>query len=226
MRTTAIFRTTCAADEREVQSAFRSEETLLAVIVGPSGSGKSTLARAVFEELRGTASVVSQDDFLIPEPDRRSAGLLAKYDFEQMHSAVRDLMQGRRVSFTPFDQQSRTRAGSKTVEPNRVVLVEGVTAAFCGLLRTQTHLGVYVDAPRGLREQRQIQRARDEGHYRGISEQELLARVVSKERFEVPIIRRQRAYCDLVVLNTRVGIATVGHLVKEALLCRQNPRAA
>ncbi len=166
----------------------------MTVLVGPSGGGKSTAARYL-ARVTG-AAVVHQDEFLIPREERRGPDLLAKFDRTEFERVVARLLVGRWAEFTPFDPIERRRVGRRVVEPAARLIVEGIVALFCPLVRFEASARIYVDAPVAMREQRQIERLDREGQYRGVPREEVLAAIAAKKITEDPIVRRQFGFCQ------------------------------
>jgi uridine kinase len=175
------------------------DQTLGIAIVGPSGGGKTTLATNLATSLRGLATVVSQDDFLLAQSDRGGSGLLNKYAFDEFHSAIERLRAGQPFAFVPFDQRERRRTGWREIQPAPVIVVEGVVALHCALVREMATLRMYVDAPPSLRAMRQLQRARRGDHYRGLSRQVLRQNITDKEAEEQASIAYQRQFCHWTI---------------------------
>lgn len=168
-------------------------------VVGPSGSGKSTLALAIARRL--DAALLPADDFLIPEPERTATGLLAKYDLAALDAALKRLQAGRPAIYVPFDQATRRRVGRKVVEPRESgsVVVEGIVALYAARVLATSSLALYVDAPREVREARQLARLDLEGWYRDQPRSAVEARIRAKSAAEDAVVSRQLSDCQYVV---------------------------
>ena len=169
----------------------------IVAIVGPSGAGKSTFARRVGTKFGST--VISQDDFLLPEGERAAPGLLAKYDWASLELVIGKLVEGKPAQFSPFHPGLRRRVGIAHVEPQPLLIVEGVAALFSSMIETNAHVRIYVDAPTRLRTQRQIERLDREGQYREIPREAVLAKIHGKKMSEEQIIREQVLRCEWLV---------------------------
>jgi uridine kinase len=191
------------------------EDRLIVGVVGTPGAGKSTFARALRDAIGDGTTVVNEDSFLIPEPDRRDGSLRAKYDLGALEEVVAAILAGRSVGIVPFDSRSRVRAGWHVFEPGKVVVIEGVTVLYSEFVRASSHLAVYVDAPRQLRVRRQLERAAREGHYQNVPAAALIERIVGKERHEAPVIRRQLSICDFAVDSSVMDVSRAAlHLAR------------
>jgi uridine kinase len=138
---------------------------IVVAVDGYSGAGKSTLATALADQI--DAAVIHGDDFYreMPESDRLELtpkqGVDRYFDWERLRrEALLPLARRRRSRYRRFDWLTgHGLTAEVTVDPRRIVLVEGVYSArpeFEDLL----HLKVLVEVPDGIREQRRQQRAR------------------------------------------------------------------
>jgi uridine kinase len=149
-----------AAVEAVVQRlpTFTTDVPTLVCIEGPGGSGKTTLAAAVAAR-RPDVTLVHGDDFYGPEErDWRSwsprQGYQRYFDHQRVErQLLRPLKAGRPATFQRYDWEHRALADWVTVQPNGIVLVEGVYL-LRRELRPYWDLAVYVDTPRDLRQAR------------------------------------------------------------------------
>lgn len=125
----------------------------LVLVDGPSGAGKTTLAAAVAAAaaVRGVASQVVHLDAMydgwegLPGIGAHLAALLAP------------LAEGRAGAYRRYDWAAGRYAGTATVDPVDLLVVEGVGAAAGAVAHLGTVL-VWVDAPRDLRRRRGVER--------------------------------------------------------------------
>ena len=123
------------------------------LVDGPSGAGKTTLAAAVAAAaaVRGVASQVVHLDAMydgwggLPGIGTRLARLLAP------------LAEGRAGHYERYDWAAGRYAGTASVDPVDLLVVEGVGAAAGAVAHLGTVL-VWVDAPRDLRRRRGVER--------------------------------------------------------------------
>lgn len=116
-------------------------------IGGRGGAGKTTLAHAV-----PGAQVVSTDEFWDGEG----------FDVPRLgREVVTPLSEGRPARFSSYDWVERRLRGSRTVEPEGVVIVEGVCALH-RTLRDAYAVRVWVEAPYDVRLARGIARDGEE----------------------------------------------------------------
>jgi len=122
----------------------RSQGRLVLVGIGGRGAaGKTTLARAV-----PGAQIVSTDEFWDGEG----------FDIPRLaREVVEPLAAGRAAQFSSYDWAERRLRGSRTVEPEGIVIVEGVCALH-RTLRDAYAVRVWVEAPAELRLSRGVER--------------------------------------------------------------------
>jgi uridine kinase len=139
------------------QAAHRG--VLVLAIDGHGAAGKSTIAGAVADVT--AAALVHTDDFFRPPsgvtggPARRSPGLPALacyYDWRRIKErALEPLRAGRGATFRRFDWERGSGLGRQvTVDPSRLVLLEGVFSA-APELSDLVDRSVLVDTPKPVR---------------------------------------------------------------------------
>jgi len=116
---------------------------VLVGIGGHGGAGKTTLAHAI-----PGAQIVSTDEFWDGEG----------FDVPRLErEVVNPLSEGRAARFSSYDWVEKRLRGSRTVQPEGVVVVEGVCALH-RLLRDAFAVRVWVEAPYDVRLARGIER--------------------------------------------------------------------
>ena len=152
----------------------------LLCVDGPAGSGKTTLAAAVAARVPGSR-VVHLDDLFegwsgLPTVDAQLDGLL------------RPLAEGRAGDYRRWDWSGDRWAGTVTVEPGPLLVLEGVGsgASRCADLHTVL---TWVEAPHDLRLRRGLDRDGDAfaPHWErwAAAEAELFARERTRERADL-----------------------------------------
>lgn len=121
----------------------------LVAVDGPGGSGKSTFASAL-SAAAGGAPVVHVDDFATAED-------AIEWWPRLLEQVVEPLSQGRPAVYQRYDWLTKCLAEWHTVEPDPIVIIEGVSSARREWLR---HLGyvIWIETPRELRLQRGLAR--------------------------------------------------------------------
>jgi uridine kinase len=126
-----------------ISAAADGRRLVLVGIGGHGGSGKSTLAAMI-----PGAQVVSTDEFWTGDG----------FDLERLgREVVTPLAAGIPARFVSYDWAARTVRGERTVEPDGIVVVEGVCALHRDL-RDAYDVRIWVDAPYGARLARGVAR--------------------------------------------------------------------
>jgi uridine kinase len=134
----------------------------LVCIDGLGGAGKSTLAVSVAQK-RHDVTIVHGDDFYGPEASDWTAwtpqqGYERYFDHHRLEDQLlRPLRSGGRASFQRYDWPANALADWVDVDPDGLVIVEGVYL-LRPRLRRYWDLAVYVDATRDLRQRRMYAR--------------------------------------------------------------------
>ena len=142
-------------------------EPVVIGVAGGTGSGKTTVARKVLERA-GTEriSLLQQDAYY---RDLRDLPLAqrAMQNFDHPDALDNDLLiqhlnqlkKGLPVEVPVYDFTTHTRTGqTRTVEPNRVILVEGILLFADAGLRQLMDVKIYVDTDGDIRFIRRLQR--------------------------------------------------------------------
>jgi len=176
-------------------------------IAGPSGSGKSTLAENLARRFDGRCVIVSQDwyykDLSYLPPERREEvnfdqpGAL---DWNDLVRDLRSLRAGRPVDAPVYDFHTHTRSTAvRRLEPQPLVIVEGILIFYPTELRREMDYKVYLDMADDIRFIRRLQRDMQE---RGRDVESIIKQYLETvrpmyERF----VRPAAAFAD-ICLNT------------------------
>jgi uridine kinase len=119
-------------------------------IDGCAGAGKTTFAAALSREL-DDASVIHTDDFASHDQP-------LEWWPRMLHRVVEPLLRDQPASYQPYDWVNRRLSADViTVEPQDVVLIEGVGATRA-VWRDRLALRIWIDCPRDIRLARGIAR--------------------------------------------------------------------
>lgn len=130
-----------------IAAARAGSPRTLVGIGGHGGAGKTTLARLI-----PGAQVVSTDEFWDGEG----------FDLARLaQEVVTPLSKGRTARFLSYDWAARALRGSRTVEPEGIVVIEGVCALH-RMLRDAYAVRVWVEAPPEVRLARGLARDGEE----------------------------------------------------------------
>ncbi len=139
---------------------------LLIGIAGGTGSGKTTLARCLLSELGRDVTVLEHDWYYrdrsgVPMSERENINYdePAALDNALLVEHLMQLRAGRAVECPQYDFGSHTRkAQSRSVQPSRIVAVEGILLFAIPELREAFDLRIFVDTDDDVRLMRRIQR--------------------------------------------------------------------
>jgi phosphoribulokinase len=171
-------------------------------IGGDSGSGKSTLANAFYELLgRDRITTVCLDDY--HSLDRRERALVGltplnprANNFALMEEQLGALKRGESIAKPVYDHADGTFKAAERVDPNEVVIVQGLHPFLVPGVREAFDLKVWLDPEIELRVKWKLQR---DVAKRGYNEAEVRAEIEARRADAEAHIQPQRAYADLVV---------------------------
>jgi uridine kinase len=152
--------------KQTVKPAPPAQRVTLVAIAGGSGSGKTWLADALRRRLRGTAALLSIDDFyrdLSHLPPARRARVNfdspAAIDWKAFESALRAIAEGGAPELPLYDFSRHTRAEQvRRWRPRSIVIIEGLWPWVRGRLRRLFALRLYRAAETELRFARRLHR--------------------------------------------------------------------
>lgn len=185
-------------------------------IAGPSCSGKTTLARTVAGRIEEGAVVIGLDSYYhdrsgIPESEI-NVDEPGAIEHKLLLEHLGRLAAGEPIEVPAYDYATHSRAARGiAVSPAPTVIVEGLFVLYWPALRTQLHLGVYVDADHETCVARRIDRDVRE---RGRTRESVIEMYEKKVRpmYELHV-RPTRSHADLVLQ----GVDPVDTLVTKIL---------
>ena len=171
-------------------------------IGGDSGSGKSTLT-AAFYELLGAERITSVclDDY--HSLDRRERALIGvtplnprANNFALMEEQLWALKRGDAIAKPVYDHANGTFRAPERIEPNEVVIIQGLHPFLLPGIREAFDLKVWLDPETQLRIKWKLQR---DIAKRGYDEVQVRAEIEARRADAEAHIQPQRAQADLVV---------------------------
>jgi len=181
-----------------IEGRKREGKRLFVAIDGGAGAGKSMLARGIHDHLK-SVSILRTDDFFRPLNDYSNARLSAEklyelyFPWERMRDeALMPLHRGETAKYQRYDWSTDSLLDWVTIEPNEIVLIEGVYSSRPEL-RPMLDAIIFVEAPRAERLRRVL--ARDPN-----SLGDWLTPWMSAEDWYLEHIRT-RATADLILLS-------------------------
>lgn len=135
-------------------------------VTGGSGSGKSTVARNVIETVGPEQVTYIQQDSYYKDLGHLPFEVRSQLNFDHPDAFDNQLFiqhltalkQGQAVEQPLYEFKSFTRTGSKTVEPRKVILVEGILVLADQELRDLLDIKIYVDTDADIRIIRRLKR--------------------------------------------------------------------
>ena len=124
-------------------------------IAGGSGSGKTTVVRAITQQLQGRVVVIPQDSYYkdsshVPPEERKNINFdhPDAIDWKLMCQQIRELKAGKTIEQPVYSYITCSRSTTETitVEPEEVIIVEGILIFTCKELRDQMNIKIFVDA--------------------------------------------------------------------------------
>lgn len=133
----------------EVERFLQNKNVIFIAIDGRCASGKTTFAARLQRQCGG--SVIHMDDFFL-RPEQRTRERLEKpggnVDYERFLKEVMEpLTRGETCFYKPYDCHRREFGDERTVEPGRVIIVEGSYSCHPALWKYyDLHIFLTIDA--------------------------------------------------------------------------------
>jgi uridine kinase len=166
----------------------------LVLISGPARAGKSSAARVLAEQLGAAGRMVhvlALDGWLKPVGQRPEGfGVLERYDMSAATAALVPIIASASRHALPwpcYERKSRTTQSGPTrsVGPDDIVIVEGVTALMDSTLCAASDLRVFVDVDDAQR----LKRLEADYAWRGETYGSTASRISSRDHDELPVVR-------------------------------------
>jgi uridine kinase len=195
MRPEEAIDTACAA----IRDAQIGRAMTVVAIDGGGGAGKSTLAKGIRDRL-GNVSILRTDHFYLPLNEYRAGRLTPDeayrryFPWERMRDeALTPLRRGQTARYQRHDWETDRLDQWVTVEPDEIVLVEGVYSARPEI-RPLIDLAIFVETPRDERRRRMLSR----GHLESDIDNDWLTPWMAAEDWYFANVRPAE-HADLVV---------------------------
>ena len=177
-----------------------SESPFLIGIAGGTGAGKTTIATEIVNSVDAEMVLLSLDNYYQDRSDlspEERAELNFDHpdaiDWDRLVSDLRSLSENEPVDVPQYDMETHTRKPDPiTVEPEPIVIVEGILALYHDRILEQLDLSVYVQTDPDVRVLRRVKRDVEERDrtVAGIIEQYLSTVKPMHEQFVEPTKRR------------------------------------
>lgn len=178
------------------------DRVVLIGVAGDSGCGKSTFLRRL-EDLFGKEfmTVICLDDYhSLDRKGRKQAGVTAlnpkANNFDLMYEQIKALKEGKAIDKPIYNHETGEIDPPERVEPNKVIVIEGLHPLFDERVRSLVDFGVYLDISDEVKINWKIKRDMAE---RGHRYEDVLASINSRKPDFKAYIEPQREYADVII---------------------------
>lgn len=200
-------------------------KTIVIGIAGGTGSGKSTFTNRLKEEFKDEVAVLYHDNYYraqdnIPFEERKKVNYdhPDAFETELLLEQLKDLKEGKSIQCPVYDYTRHTRSDQVvTVEPRKVILLEGILVLADEKLRRLMDMKVYVEADADERILRRVirdvkERGRD---IEGVVDQYL----TTVKPMHYLYVEPTRALADIVINSgmNEVAFGLVRNNIREIL---------
>jgi len=197
-------------------------------IAGGSGSGKTTVVKTLTERLRAEKVVViPQDSYYkdlsdLTDEEKRNYNFdhPDAIDWELLCKQLSELKSGKAVKQPVYSyiSCSRSKTETVTIEPDDVIIIEGILIFTCKRLREQMDIKIFVDADDDDRLMRVIERDIRE---RGKDVHWVIERYTRTVKpMYLQFIEPSKRYADIIIPqggHNRVAIDIISNTIEKAL---------
>ena len=203
-------------------------------IAGGSGSGKTTVVRAITQQLQGRVVVIPQDSYYkdsshVPVEERKNINFdhPDAIDWKLMCQQIRELKAGRAIEQPVYSYITCSRSEETvTVEPDEVIIIEGILIFTCKELRDQMNIKIFVDADDDDRLMRII--VRDIAERGRTIETAIEHYCDTVKPMHLQFIEPSKRYADVIVPqggHNKVAIDIITNTVEKALSQKKKKKA-
>ena len=175
-------------------------------VAGGTGSGKTTVARNVLEQVGETRIALLEMDSYYKDVDWGTDGDLLHHNFDHpdaldldlLAEHLRDLKAGRAVEVPVYDfVHHRRTAEVERVEPEPVVMLEGILVLAIPEIRELLDFKIYVDADADVRFIRRLRRDLEE---RGRDVEDVIRQYGSTVRpMHLEFVEPSKRWADVII---------------------------
>lgn len=171
-------------------------------VAGDSGCGKSTFLRRL-ADLFGSEfmTVICLDDYhSLDRKGRKAAGVTAlnpkANNFDLMYEQIKAIKSGQAIDKPIYNHETGEIDPPERIEPNKVVVIEGLHPLYDERVRSLLDFSVYLDISKEVKIQWKIQRDMAE---RGHSYDDVVASIKAREPDFNAYIEPQKQHADVVI---------------------------
>lgn len=180
-------------------------DILMIGIAGGTGSGKSTLTKRIKEYFGENVTVLmhdnyykAHDDMTYEERTHLNYDHPNAFDTDLMIAHVKSLRAGQNITCPVYDFSAHNRSKETiTIQPNKVMIVEGILIFECKELTDLLDIKIYVDTDADVRILRRIQRDVEE---RGRSLTSVITQYLNTVKpMHEQFVEPSKKYADIIV---------------------------
>jgi len=180
----------------------KSERVVLIGVAGDSGCGKSTFLRRLIDLFgEDLMTVICLDDYhSLDRKQRKETGITAldprANNFDLMYEQIKALKNGQAIDKPIYNHETGLLDPPERVEPNHIVVIEGLHPLYDERVRSLIDFSVYFDISDEVKIAWKIQRDMAE---RGHRYEDVLAQINSRKPDFDKFIEPQREFADVVL---------------------------
>ena len=209
--------------------SMKNPDPLVIGIAGGSGSGKTTVAQEILQRVGREQIAFLQHDSYYKDLTGLPPTQRSEVNFDHPNSLENELLiqhvaalrEGQPVEVPIYDFSTDSRTGRTfTVQPRRVILVEGILIFTEAALREMFDIKIFVDTDADLRFIRRLQRDINE---RGRTTESVIEQYLSTVRtMHLEFVEPSKRYADVIIPEGGFNTAALDMVVAriEALLKR------
>ena len=181
------------------------KDVLIVGIAGGSASGKTTVVNKVKKFFGDNITVIGHDNYYkahdemtYEERTQLNYDHPNAFDTERMIEDVKSIKEGRAVDIPVYDYSIHNRSKETLhIEPQRVVILEGIILLYDARLRDLMDVKIFVDAPA---DERLVRRIRRDMAERDRSLQSVLSQYQDTVRpMHEQFVEPTKAYADVII---------------------------